>query len=547
MARHRTPSHDSRRAVRRRPASSTLHCIPPRPVFQDGLDRPPATSSLLSTLRRLLVVAVAPATTESEGRDQSRRPGGPTGLRATRPGSHRLCATSPHRRVRLRRSHRLATALVEAGHDVRAMTRHPDDYAGAGTPVRRRRHRRRLACDRRWTAATPPTTWCTPWTPTTSSSEDAEAARAFAGPPPTPGSSDRLPRRARRRRPTSCPPHLRTRREVERLLGAAGVPVTALRAGIIVGHGGISWEMTRQLVDHLPAMVTPRWVHTRTQPIARRRRRPLPGRRPRGARGRGRVFEIGGPEVLQLRRDAAAGRRDPGPHLPIVPVPLLTPRLSSRWLALVTDVDMTTGRILVDSMTNEVVVARRQHPRPSCRSSRWTTTRRSCGRWASGPAERRRAAASAAPVCRRGARSDRGDAVCWPGGRPLACAGRPVPRDHRETDAAFRRRRRVVAAVAVAGAGLLGVSLSTKPGSPPFYGLTLGGRRDLGRRRAGVRAAAPGLDPLPRPHLRRPVVTPVADRAGAFGGVLRRRAGRPARSRSSTGRSRKSCATPDQG
>ena len=62
--------------------------------------------------------------------------------------------------------------------------------------------------------------------------------------------------------------HLRSRREVEQLLGATGVPVTALRAGIIVGHGGISWEMTRQLVEHLPAMITPRWVHTRTQPIA---------------------------------------------------------------------------------------------------------------------------------------------------------------------------------------------------------------------------------------------------------------------------------------
>ena len=52
------------------------------------------------------------------------------------------------------------------------------------------------------------------------------------------------------------------------LLGHAGVPVTTLRAGIIVGHGGISWEMTRQLVEHLPAMITPRWVHTKTQPIA---------------------------------------------------------------------------------------------------------------------------------------------------------------------------------------------------------------------------------------------------------------------------------------
>ncbi len=102
--------------------------------------------------------------------------------------------------------------------------------------------------------------------------------------------------------------HLRSRREVEGLLGSAGVPVTVLRAGIIVGSGGISWEMTRQLVDHLPAMVTPRWVRTRTQPIAvadvvrylvgvldqdAGRRPGLRDRRPRGA---------------AVRHDAAPGR-----------------------------------------------------------------------------------------------------------------------------------------------------------------------------------------------------------------------------------------------
>jgi uncharacterized protein YbjT (DUF2867 family) len=150
--------------------------------------------------------------------------------------------------------------------------------------------------------------------------------------------------------------HLRSRREVEGLLGRAGVPVTVLRAGIIVGHGGISWEMTRQLVEHLPAMVTPRWVHTRTQPIAA----PDVVRYLVGVleppEAEGRVFEVGGPEVLEylqmLRRVAAIeGRR-----LVVVPVPLLSPSLSSWWLALVTDVDVATGRALIDSMTNEVVV-----------------------------------------------------------------------------------------------------------------------------------------------------------------------------------------------
>ena len=79
--------------------------------------------------------------------------------------------------------------------------------------------------------------------------------------------------------------HLRSRREVEHLLGQDGVPVTVLRAAIVVGHGGISWEITRQLVDHLPAMVVPRWATTRTQPIALRDVGALPGRGPRAGRG----------------------------------------------------------------------------------------------------------------------------------------------------------------------------------------------------------------------------------------------------------------------
>jgi uncharacterized protein YbjT (DUF2867 family) len=151
--------------------------------------------------------------------------------------------------------------------------------------------------------------------------------------------------------------HLRSRRDVEGLLGSAGTPVTVLRAGIIVGSGGISWEMTRQLVEHLPAMVTPRWVRTRTQPIAVADVvRYLVGVLDEPT-AKGRVFDIGGPEVLQyatmLRRVARIRNRP----LLIVPVPLLTPGLSSRWLALVTDVDTQAGRSLVDSMANEVVVS----------------------------------------------------------------------------------------------------------------------------------------------------------------------------------------------
>ena len=151
--------------------------------------------------------------------------------------------------------------------------------------------------------------------------------------------------------------HLRSRREVEGLLGAGGVPVTVLRAGIVVGKGGISWELTRQLVKNLPAMVVPKWVSTRTQPIAVDDViRYLVGVADR-PEALGKVFEIGGPdqlsylEMLEIASEITSGRR-----VPIVRVPVLTPRLSSYWLAFVTDVDATTGRNLIDSMGTEVLV-----------------------------------------------------------------------------------------------------------------------------------------------------------------------------------------------
>lgn len=150
--------------------------------------------------------------------------------------------------------------------------------------------------------------------------------------------------------------HLRSRRQVEQLLGVAGVPVTTLRAAVVVGHGGISWEITRQLVDHLPLMVTPRWVNTRTQPIALRDViRYLVGVLTE-PRARGRVFEIGGPDVLRYLDMLQRAAKVQGKQLPNISVPLLSPGLSSGWLALVTDVDLGTARNLVDSMTNEVIV-----------------------------------------------------------------------------------------------------------------------------------------------------------------------------------------------
>jgi uncharacterized protein YbjT (DUF2867 family) len=150
-------------------------------------------------------------------------------------------------------------------------------------------------------------------------------------------------------------PHLRSRREVEGILQASA-PTTVLRAGIVIGDGSISWEILRQLVERLPAMVTPRWVETRTQPIALDDAvRYLVGVAGVDATI-GQTYEIGGPDVLRYHDMLTTFARLTGRHRLIVPVPLLTPRLSSHWLRLVTDVDLTTATALVDSMTVEVVV-----------------------------------------------------------------------------------------------------------------------------------------------------------------------------------------------
>jgi uncharacterized protein YbjT (DUF2867 family) len=250
---------------------------------------------------------------------------------------------------------RLVPALVAAGHDVRAMTRHPDTYDGAGTPVRGDVH------DPDTLPAALKGCRAAYYLVHSLDSEafenlDAEAATAFGRAAADAGVEQIVYLGGLGSESDDLSKHLRSRREVETLLGEAGVPVTVLRAGIIVGNGGISWEITRQLVDHLPAMVTPRWVRTRTQPIAvsdvvRYLVGVLDDERATGA-----VYEVGGPDVLRysdmLQRVAAVRRRP----LPIVPVPLLSPGLSSRWLSLVTDVDTQAGRSLVDSMANEVVV-----------------------------------------------------------------------------------------------------------------------------------------------------------------------------------------------
>jgi len=251
---------------------------------------------------------------------------------------------------------RLVPALIEAGHTVRAMTRHPGTYDGPGDPV---------AGD-----VGDPGTLAAPLDGVDVAiylvhslddddfeSKDAEAARAFGLAAAASGTRQIVYLGGLGKDDAELSAHLRSRREVERLLGESGVPVTVLRAAIVVGAGGISWEMTRQLVKNLPAMVVPKWAATRTQPIA------LDDvvRYLAGVVGVeeafGRAFEIGGPdqlsyvEMLQQAAEVIDGHR-----VPIVTVPVLTPRLSSYWISFVTNVDATTGRNLIDSMGTEVIV-----------------------------------------------------------------------------------------------------------------------------------------------------------------------------------------------
>src|SRR5690606_2454259 len=152
--------------------------------------------------------------------------------------------------------------------------------------------------------------------------------------------------------------HLRSRHEVGRVLTGGDVPVTELRAALIIGSGSASFEMLRYLVEVLPVMVTPRWVDTRCQPIAIRDvLRWLAAAA--GRTGPSEVLEIGGADVVTYRRMMQVYAEVAGlPRRLVVPVPLLTPRLSSLWVGLVTPLPGSLARPLVAGLLNEVVVRR---------------------------------------------------------------------------------------------------------------------------------------------------------------------------------------------
>ncbi|MER5300804.1 SDR family oxidoreductase [Streptomyces lasiicapitis] len=151
-------------------------------------------------------------------------------------------------------------------------------------------------------------------------------------------------------------PHLRSRAEVGRIFLDSGVDSVVLRAAVIIGSGSASFEMLRYLTERLPVMVTPSWVRTRIQPIAVRdvlRCLVAAARMPAGLN---RTFDIGGPDVLTYRDMMRAYADVAGlPRRIILPVPVLTPRLSGYWIGLVTPVPHGIARPLAESLRHEVV------------------------------------------------------------------------------------------------------------------------------------------------------------------------------------------------
>lgn len=150
--------------------------------------------------------------------------------------------------------------------------------------------------------------------------------------------------------------HLSSRREVEALLQAGPVPVTVLRAAMIIGSGSASFEIMRYLVERLPAMVTPRWVRTPCQPIGVHDVLTYLVRCLSTPETTGRTLEIGGPDVLDYEEFMRIVAEVRGlPRRLVIPVPFLTPRLSARWIHLVTPVGSEIARPLADGLRNPVV------------------------------------------------------------------------------------------------------------------------------------------------------------------------------------------------
>ena len=151
--------------------------------------------------------------------------------------------------------------------------------------------------------------------------------------------------------------HLASRREVELALGEAGVPVTVLRAAMIIGSGSASFEILRYLVERLPIMLTPRWVRTEAQPISVRDVLYYLIQVLDTPETIGRAIDIGGPDIWSYEQMMREMARALGlKQRFIIPVPVLTPRLSALWIHLITPLGASIARPLAEGLKNRVVV-----------------------------------------------------------------------------------------------------------------------------------------------------------------------------------------------
>ncbi len=150
-------------------------------------------------------------------------------------------------------------------------------------------------------------------------------------------------------------PHLRSRAETGEILRAGSVPVTEIRAGMIIGPGSAAWEVIRDLVNHLPLMITPRWVYSLSTPIALDNLLHYLAEAPRLAATAGEVYDVGGPDVMTYEQIMRQYGELVGRNPRIIPVRVLTPRLSSYWLRLVTSVPTNIARALIDGLSQDVI------------------------------------------------------------------------------------------------------------------------------------------------------------------------------------------------
>jgi len=155
---------------------------------------------------------------------------------------------------------------------------------------------------------------------------------------------------------TALSPHLRSRQQTGEALRQSGLPVTEFRAGVIVGPGSLSFEMIRNLTERLPVMITPRWVYTHTQPIAIQNVLEYLSAALETPESSGEIIEIGGADIVTYAEMMSGYAKERGLRRFMLPVPVLSPRLSSHWVYLVTPIPAAIVQPLIEGLRNEIIV-----------------------------------------------------------------------------------------------------------------------------------------------------------------------------------------------